>query len=413
MRGAMPSEPPEREWLFNDLVLDRVPWMLAGEGGAGKSRLMLALGIAVATGRAFGPFVPGRKGRVLFLSKEDDREEVRHRYVAQLRLWHEYEPFSEDELIDLAENLWVPEGIDHLNLGDGVERGAQHRLREHVEWLRDRDRTRGVTLAELDASAPVLLTIVDPLGQWWDDEGDQNKGMNTQEGAATMISQLRSMKRLAAGGAFGGREWERDLPAASIVSVHHHNKLGGVTGSAQIKDFHRAVFQVSLADNRSDGRRLVRMTLTKANASSAVGDDFYFELLEGGALWPADPEGEVLMVTRDRAVLIMHRQGLQVEISRVDLKKALQNEGASRRVADSAVAEFEELDEQTLIDYGIELRGTAKRRRFAAVATLREGVIEGVDPAELPTWGLDTGEKVEQLTDDNQGALDALFEEED
>jgi hypothetical protein len=412
MRGAMPSEPPERQWLFDDLVLDRIPWMLAGEGGAGKSRLMLALAIAVATGRSFGPFTPGRKGRVLFLSKEDDREEVRHRYVAQIRLWHEYESFTEEELIDLAENLWIPEGIDHLNLGDGVEAGAQHRLREQVEWLVERDRTRGVPLEAIDSTAPILLTIVDPLGQWWDDEGDQGRGMNSQEGAATMISQLRSMKRLAAGGAFGGREWERDLPAASIVSVHHHNKLGGVTGSAQIKDFHRAVFQVSLADGRSDGRRLVRVTLTKANASSRVGDSYYFELVADGALWPADPEAEALMVSRDRAVLLIHRRGLQNEISRVELKKALQDEGTSRRVAESAVGEFEELDEDLLIAYGIELRGTPKRRRFAAVAPLAEGVIPGVDLADLPTTP-EVGD-VSDLGDGTEGepadgALDALF----
>ncbi|WP_374292553.1 AAA family ATPase [Paenirhodobacter enshiensis] len=72
---------PTRNWLVPDLVPSRVVTSLYGDGGTGKSLLALQLAYAVATeGRWLGRGVSG--GRVLFISAEDDEDELHRRLDA-------------------------------------------------------------------------------------------------------------------------------------------------------------------------------------------------------------------------------------------------------------------------------------------------------------------------------------------
>lgn len=72
---------PLRNWLVPDLVPSRVVTSLYGDGGTGKSLLALQLAYAVATeGRWLGRGVSG--GRVLFISAEDDEDELHRRLDA-------------------------------------------------------------------------------------------------------------------------------------------------------------------------------------------------------------------------------------------------------------------------------------------------------------------------------------------
>ena len=57
--------------------------MLAGDGGAGKSLLSLQLAVAVATGGSWIGFRP-KAGSVLFVSAEDEIEELHRRLASQL-----------------------------------------------------------------------------------------------------------------------------------------------------------------------------------------------------------------------------------------------------------------------------------------------------------------------------------------
>ena len=73
---------PEREWLVEDLIPDRTVTMLSGDGGTGKSLLALQLTVAAATG---GWWI-GRRvkpGRAIYLSAEDDEDEL-HRRLADI-----------------------------------------------------------------------------------------------------------------------------------------------------------------------------------------------------------------------------------------------------------------------------------------------------------------------------------------
>ena len=72
---------PERRWIVRDMIPDKTVTLVSGDGGVGKSLLIGQLGIAVATGREWIGTLPER-GPVVFVSAEDDLDELHRRVVA-------------------------------------------------------------------------------------------------------------------------------------------------------------------------------------------------------------------------------------------------------------------------------------------------------------------------------------------
>lgn len=72
---------PEREWIVPRLIPAGNPTLLAGDGGTGKSLLGAQLCAAAALGREWlGQ--PVKAGKTLYLSAEDDRDELHRRFAA-------------------------------------------------------------------------------------------------------------------------------------------------------------------------------------------------------------------------------------------------------------------------------------------------------------------------------------------
>lgn len=95
--GAQPSErlsrffpasdlhgtlPPPREWHVADLIPANQVTMLGGDGGVGKSLLALQLAVGTAGGLQWIGHHP-KAGKVLYISAEDDRDEL-HRRVSDI-----------------------------------------------------------------------------------------------------------------------------------------------------------------------------------------------------------------------------------------------------------------------------------------------------------------------------------------
>ncbi|MEM9902289.1 MAG: bifunctional DNA primase/polymerase, partial [Pseudomonadota bacterium] len=73
---------PPREWLVHDLVPSKTVTLFSGDGGTGKSLLALQLAIAVVAGTGWiGKAVA--RGRAIYLSAEDDADEL-HRRIADI-----------------------------------------------------------------------------------------------------------------------------------------------------------------------------------------------------------------------------------------------------------------------------------------------------------------------------------------
>ncbi len=75
---------PPRQWLVHGLVPQTTVTLLSGDGGTGKSLLALQLAVAVA-GKTGWIGKPVSNGRVIFLSAEDDDEELHRRLQDILR----------------------------------------------------------------------------------------------------------------------------------------------------------------------------------------------------------------------------------------------------------------------------------------------------------------------------------------
>jgi len=73
---------PERPWLVPGLVPDHTVTLLTGDGGVGKSLILLQLGMAVAAAKDWLGTLP-ETGRVVYVSAEDDLEEI-HRRLADI-----------------------------------------------------------------------------------------------------------------------------------------------------------------------------------------------------------------------------------------------------------------------------------------------------------------------------------------
>lgn len=69
---------PPRDWLVHELVPQKTVTLFGGDGGTGKSLLALQLAVAVATGTAWLGR-PVAQGRVIYVSAEDDDDEMHRR----------------------------------------------------------------------------------------------------------------------------------------------------------------------------------------------------------------------------------------------------------------------------------------------------------------------------------------------
>jgi RecA-family ATPase len=76
------AEVAPRRWIIEDMIPSRTVTIAGGDGGVGKSTLLLQLGVAVASGQKWIGTAT-EQAAVLFVSAEDDREEL-HRRLAKI-----------------------------------------------------------------------------------------------------------------------------------------------------------------------------------------------------------------------------------------------------------------------------------------------------------------------------------------
>jgi hypothetical protein len=74
--------PPPRQWILGNSFCRRYISSLFSDGGIGKTTLMIAQTVAMATGKPITGEHVFKRSRVLYLSLEDDDEEMRRRLIA-------------------------------------------------------------------------------------------------------------------------------------------------------------------------------------------------------------------------------------------------------------------------------------------------------------------------------------------
>lgn len=101
-RGWHGKPVPEREWIVRDWIPAKTITLLSGDGAVGKSTLALQLGTARALGRDWIGTLP-TAGRTLYLSAEDDADEL-HRRLDAIRAHYgaTFDDMADLSLIDLV-----------------------------------------------------------------------------------------------------------------------------------------------------------------------------------------------------------------------------------------------------------------------------------------------------------------------
>ena len=80
--AAFAGEPvPERRWIVEHMIPDKTVTLLSGDGGVGKSLLVKQLALGVST-TALWIGLATERGPVVFVSAEDDMDELHRRVVA-------------------------------------------------------------------------------------------------------------------------------------------------------------------------------------------------------------------------------------------------------------------------------------------------------------------------------------------
>ena len=90
-----PAAIPRRKWIYGNHLIRGFGSATVAPGGVGKSTLVLAEAIAIATGRPILGIQPKKRGRVWYWNGEDPRDEVERR-IAAIVLHYGIEPAELD-----------------------------------------------------------------------------------------------------------------------------------------------------------------------------------------------------------------------------------------------------------------------------------------------------------------------------
>lgn len=264
------SQPiPPREWLLGNAFCRRYVSALVADGGTGKTALRVAQMLALATGRNLTGEHVFKRCRVLFVSLEDDRDELRRR-VRAAQLHHDV---SNEEV----------KGWLFLSAPSG-KAGKLMKLDE-----RGRPSTAGMAeaLAETIERNNIDVVCLDPFVKT---HGLAENDNNQMDQVIAVLARLAMERNIA-------------------VDIPHHTAKGAAgpgnadrgRGASAIKDGARLVYTLTTmsedeADrfgiSRADRRLYLRVDSGKVNITPPAASARWFRLVSvalgnGNELYPA------------------------------------------------------------------------------------------------------------------------------
>jgi hypothetical protein len=246
---------PPRGWLLGNQFCRGFLSGLTSPGGVGKSALRLLQAVSLASNKPLSGDHVFQRSRVLLVSFEDGRDELRRRLRAA-RLHHN---ISRDELVGWL-TLWTPTGIKLAELKEGrqVQAGElEHQLRQVI------------------TSRRIDLVMFDPFVKLHGGIDENDNAM--VDAICTMLTKLAL---------------EFDI---AVDVTHHHNKMqadpgnpNSARGASALPNAGRLFFTLSpmSADeaaqfNISDAERrsLVRLDTAKLNIAPPATDARWYRLV--------------------------------------------------------------------------------------------------------------------------------------
>jgi AAA domain-containing protein len=261
---------PPRGWLLGATFCRGFLSSLLGGGGVAKTTLRIVQALSLATGRELTGEHVFHRSRVLLLSFEDGRDELRRRVRAAM-VHHDIKAAELTGWFFLA----APKGLRLAEIVDGSPRAGE------LETI----------LRETIARRGIDLVILDPFIKTHAVEENSNSGIDF---VCSLLVTLATELNVA-------------------VDVPHHVRKGAPTagdadsgrGAGSFKDAGRLIYTLTkmMADeaqalgvSESERRRLVRLDSAKVNIAPPADDATWFKVVgvELGNATPAYPSGDTV-----------------------------------------------------------------------------------------------------------------------
>lgn len=252
---------PEPNWLVTDLINRDALTMLSGQGGIGKSMLLMQLSVALASGTPFmGYPVPGPH-RVFYLNAEDSTMKFARRLTA-------YRDISQTPAEPLIHNLHyygAERTFQRLTTSKGINKKALE------------DLTHSITAAQQSDPSLPSIVIFDPFIQFIQGSENDNSEMNN---GIVAFRQLQTATRSTI--LFGHHEAKRPAGAPVSGGNGHSGR-----GASAIYDGARQAFKLRWQDDeeiesiigiqaadlpRDEKTRFIALEHTKADEGEIRGD---------------------------------------------------------------------------------------------------------------------------------------------
>jgi hypothetical protein len=254
--GADHDPIPPRRWLLGNVFCRSFVSALIADGGGGKTALRLLQAVALATGKPLTGEHVFKRCRVLFISLEDDRHEIRRRLRA-IMLHYDIQPEELDGWLFLS----APEG----------------KAGKLVKTDRFGTPKIGAMKAELSqaiAANSIDLVILDPLVKAHDCEENDNTAMDV---VIQVLANLAAEHNIA-------------------VDVLHHTAKGGADpgnadrgrGASAVKNGARLVYTLTkmsvdearlLGIDETERRSYVRIDSGKVNITPSLDRARWFQIV--------------------------------------------------------------------------------------------------------------------------------------
>jgi hypothetical protein len=255
------NPPPNRKYLFKNLLPSGIVAGVISAGGVGKGYLLHLLGLSLATGLKVGPLEPTKKFKVLHLAAEDDQDELKRRTISTMKeVWPGEAPPEVDHFIPIS--VFGKLGpLMQLDMAKNPVNAPAY------DWL----------CRTLENLNDIEVVILDPKSMFYglaENDNDHN---------TAWIKCLASIAKLF---------------KVTIIFAHHESKARVGTqdqassrGGGSLTDGCRWVANIRIMDINtakkfriSDSYKFIELCITKSNYAPKLPEPVYFRRGVGGAL---------------------------------------------------------------------------------------------------------------------------------
>jgi len=193
------TPPPQREWVIKDFLPKKIVASVIAAGGTGKSFLAMHIAVSVSSGSSlFGKYLPTSPSKVIFISGEDDANELKRRL----------HKVATNLPVNVNQN--VEKNLHFIDLADSFELFTERSSKGEVSITKVPEKICSQIKAIVGDE--VGLVIIDPISRFRG--GEENLAADTTR----FVQALQQI---------------RDRLNTCVMTLHHVNKQSGGNGATQ------------------------------------------------------------------------------------------------------------------------------------------------------------------------------------